>query len=169
MAELFSKLGIDWRLLLANTLTFFLVLWILRRFAYQPILSALDKRQHTISSSLDHAKQAKQEVEKLQQQKEEMLQDTRQQTQEMLHQAEQQAEAVRQEKLAQAGAEAKTLVDRTRQQLQREQTEMLTKAKGQLADLVVEATAKVLDESLDAKAERDLQAKAVKALKHDSA
>lgn len=165
MAELFAKLGIDWKLLVANTITFFLVLWILRKFAYQPILSMLDKRQKTIHDSLSKAKQAEDDLHRLETEKESMLKDAKQQAQQIMHQAEQQADTIRQEKLATAQTEADKLFARTKAQLQREQEQMLTDARGKLAGLVVTATGKIMEEQMDTKTEKVLQGKAEKALK----
>ncbi|MEK7537956.1 MAG: F0F1 ATP synthase subunit B, partial [Patescibacteria group bacterium] len=77
MGELVSKLGIDWKLLLANTLTFFLVLWILRRFAYRPIMDVLDRRQKTIGEGLDAAKRSTDELAAIKRDKEQVLKEAK--------------------------------------------------------------------------------------------
>jgi F-type H+-transporting ATPase subunit b len=169
MAELLEKLGIDWKLLIANTITFFLVLWVLKKFAFRPIMTLLEKRQQTVAESLHDAKQTKEELHKFQVEKEQLLKEARQTAQGMLREAEQQAEAMRQEKLEQSQAEAQQLVIRTREQLAREQTQMLAEAKGKLADLVVTATTKVLEDTVDDSMDAKLQQKAAGALKGEQA
>ena len=77
MGELVSKLGIDWKLLLANTLTFFLVLWILRRFAYRPIMRMLSARKQEIEGGLRFAEEAKEELTRIAEKKEVVLQEAR--------------------------------------------------------------------------------------------
>ena len=57
MSELIHNLGIDWKLLLANAVTFLIVLWVLRKFAFGPIMRALEQRQGTIAKGLADAKQ----------------------------------------------------------------------------------------------------------------
>ena len=48
MSELFSKLGIDWKLLIAQIINFLVLLFVLYKFAYRPILSMLEKRTKKI-------------------------------------------------------------------------------------------------------------------------
>ena len=58
MSELFSQLGIDWRLLLSQAVNFLLLLIVLRIFAYQPILKLLKDRRAKIEDGLTKAKEA---------------------------------------------------------------------------------------------------------------
>jgi F-type H+-transporting ATPase subunit b len=58
MSELFSQLGIDWRLLLSQAANFLLLLIVLRIFAYQPILKLLKDRRAKIEAGLVKAKEA---------------------------------------------------------------------------------------------------------------
>ena len=58
MSELFSQLGIDWRLLLSQAVNFLLLLVILRLFAYQPIVKLLNNRRIKIEEGLTKAKEA---------------------------------------------------------------------------------------------------------------
>ncbi len=67
--------------------------------------------------------------------------------------------------MADAQAEAHTTLTKTKQLLERERESMVTKAKTELADLVVQATSKVLNSTLDTKAKNALQKEAVNALK----
>lgn len=165
MGELVSKLGIDWRLLLANTLTFFLVLWILRKFAYRPIMDVLDRRQKTIGEGLDAAKKSQDELAAIQQEKAIVLKEAKAEALAIVTEAKKQGEAAKQKLADQANAETSATVERTKQLLDRERQEMVKKAKTELADLVVAATEKVLDATMDDKTQAKLSAAAVVALK----
>jgi F-type H+-transporting ATPase subunit b len=165
MGELVTKLGIDWRLLLANTITFFLVLWILRKFAYRPIMDVLDRRQKTIGEGLDAAKQSKDELAAIQQEKEVVMKEAKTEALSIVTEAKKQGEAVKQKLAEQANAELAATLERTKQLLDRERVDMVKKAKVELADLVVAATEKVLDQTMDEKAQAKLSEQAVAALK----
>lgn len=168
MGELISKLGIDWKLLLANGLTFFLVLWILRKFAYRPIMEVLDRRQQTVGEGLAAAKKSQDELAAITKQKEEVMKAAKTEALAIVQTAQQQGEAVRQKVVEEAQAEATATITRAKAQLERQKLEMVSAAKTELADLVVAATGKVLEESLDAAAKTKLHDRAVAALKEAS-
>ena len=53
--EVLAKLGIDWKLLIAQAVNFIVLLWVLRRYAYAPILKALEARTKKIEQGLKDA------------------------------------------------------------------------------------------------------------------
>jgi F-type H+-transporting ATPase subunit b len=169
MGELITKLGIDWKLLVANAITFLIVLWLLRKFAYRPILAMLDKRRQTIADGLDNAKKIADERHQFAMEKEQLLHQAKNSAQQLIHQAERQATEQRQVLLTQAQADMQTMVAKTKQQLEREKQQMVVAAKAELAGVVVAATKKVIGEHLDQPLESKLNDQAVKALKEDRA
>lgn len=62
MSELFSKLGIDKWLLLAQAANFLILLWVLRKFVYAPLLKAMKERQGRIQEGLTKAEEADQRL-----------------------------------------------------------------------------------------------------------
>lgn len=165
MSELFSKLGIDWRLLIANTITFFVVLWVLRKFAFRPIMNVLEQRQKTVGAGLDAAQRSTDELAAIQQEKKEILTAAKREAQSIIQSAQQQGAAAKATLLAEAQTEAAATLTKTKAQLAREKESMVTAAKRELADVVVQATAKVLDATLDTKMKNALTKEAVSALK----
>ena len=144
MGELFTKLGIDWRLLIANLVTFFIVLWLLAKFAYKPLLSIMDRRRKVIDQSLKDAESIKEERTALDHYKAETLKKAREEALHIVQTAKSDAEHVKSQVMAQASTEATELMDRTRQALAAEQNAMMADAKAQLADLVVQATGELV-------------------------
>ena len=57
-ADLFSSIGIDWKLLVLQTIAFLLLLVILKKFVYPPIVAMLDRRDEMIKEAYEAAKQA---------------------------------------------------------------------------------------------------------------
>lgn len=161
MAELFAKLGIDWKLLIANSITFFIVLWLLWKFAYHPLLDLMDRRRKTIDEGLTNADKAKAELKAVEESKAKMIAQTKAESLQMLQDAVRDAETRRQELLSQAQADAHALLEKSKQQLHAQQQAMMEEAQGQLADLVVAATSKVVAAQLDEKVQRKLADQAV--------
>jgi F-type H+-transporting ATPase subunit b len=58
MSQLFSQLGIDWRLLISQAVNFLLLLIILRIFLYKPLLKLMHDRRDKIKTGLEKAKMA---------------------------------------------------------------------------------------------------------------
>ena len=58
MQELITKLGIDWKFLIAQIVNFLVLLFVLYKFAYGPILAMLEKRQKKIEKGLKDAEAA---------------------------------------------------------------------------------------------------------------
>ena len=58
MNELFEQLGINWKLFLSQTVNFFILLFVLRAFAYKPILEIIKKRKEKIEEGLAKAEEA---------------------------------------------------------------------------------------------------------------
>lgn len=165
MGELVSKLGIDWKLLLANTVTFFLVLWILRKFAYRPIMDVLDRRQKTIGEGLDAAKKSQDELTAIQHEKAVILKAAKTESLAMVSEAKKQGEAFKQKLAEQANVESAAILEKTKALLDQERVAMVKQAKTELTDLVIAATTKVLDRAVDEKTQAALADQAVAALK----
>lgn len=162
MAELFTQLGVDWKLLLAQMVNFAVLFWILRRYAYRPILNALERRRQTIAKSLDDAEQIATERKLTEQQREEILHQTRAEAQSMLERA--QTEAARLVERAQTEAAKETAVirDRAKRDAAREKEQVVADLQGHLADLVSASTEKVIGVKLSAAADQRLIADAIR-------
>lgn len=71
--EILSKFGIDWVLLLAQIINFLIIFYVLKRFAYKPILALLNKRRETIEKGLKDADEAERLLDKATEREKEIL------------------------------------------------------------------------------------------------
>lgn len=163
MAELFSKLGIDWKLLVANTITFFIVLWVLRKYAFGPLLRVIEQRQRTAADTAVAAEQIERETTALAAGKAQILAAAKADALTIVQSARRDAETAKDAILSDAQAEATAMLDRTRQAMAREKEAMVRAARADLADLVVMATEKVTGGMQDG-VNAALAAKAVEAV-----
>lgn len=152
--ELITKLGIDWKLLIAQVINFFILLFVLHRFAYRPILKMLKKRTDTIDKSMSDVKQIEKNLAESNQKKDELLRAARQQAQKILDEVTQKAETMRQEKLAATNHEVEEIVKRTKAELAQAKIELVKDVQNEISDIVVKAAEKVLKEKLTEKADR---------------
>lgn len=70
MNDLISKLGIDWKLLTAQIVNFLILLLILRKLVYKPVLDMLYKRRNIISRSIEEARKIEEDAKKMEETKE---------------------------------------------------------------------------------------------------
>ncbi len=77
MSELIKHFGIDWRLLLAQAVNFFVLLFILKRFAYGPVMRMLRKRKEEIEKGLKFTKEAGEKLGRISEEREEVLKKAR--------------------------------------------------------------------------------------------
>lgn len=73
MESLLDKLGIDWKLFIAQIVNFTIILFVLYRYAYKPVLGMLDKRAKMIARSVDEAKRAEASVNEAERMREDLV------------------------------------------------------------------------------------------------
>lgn len=142
--ELLDKLGIDWKLLLAQLVNFLIVLFVLQRLIYKPLINFLEKRRARIEQSLEEAERIERELQALEKTKVDAAVEVRRQAQEILKQAETQVEIQRQETLARVKLEAEKVIGEARDKIVAEQTAAMSALRKEAARLVVQAVTKVI-------------------------
>jgi F-type H+-transporting ATPase subunit b len=116
----------------------------------------LDEREKTIHEAIESAKKERAEAEKLlASQKASLAQATREAA-ELAKRNQDEVEKLRQELTAKARKEAEELVASARKQIVEEKTKAVAELKGMVADLAIDAAAKLVKASLDDKAQRAL-------------
>ena len=145
MGELIHKLGIDWRLLIANTITFFIVLWVLRRYAFHPILKVLDERRSMAAKTVEDKNAAAEALAGADAEQKEIVSQARREAGKMLVEARAEAETIKHRLVTEAQAEAAMVMATMRADMKREQQAALNEARRTISGLVVEAAGKLVD------------------------
>jgi len=154
--EGFGALGINIPSLIAQLFNFLLLLFLLWRFAYKPVLGMLDRRSQRIRESLEAAERAKQDSARAEEQVAAQLAAARKDAQAIAAQASQAAAQVQQEARDQARREADVIIARARDEIARERDEAMEAVRRQFAVLAVAAAQRIVGERLDATAHRRL-------------
>lgn len=142
--ELLTKLGIDWKLLLAQSINFLIVLAVLYKFLYKPLLKFLDERKNRIESSLIEAKRIESELKDMQQKREETEREARRQAQEIIVVAEKEAENRRQEVIAKMKQEAQVALEEAKQRFESEKEEAIRSLRKESASMITLALTKII-------------------------
>ncbi len=154
--ELLGNLGINTKLFIAQLINFVILFFVLKKFAYQPILKVLDERKNKIDKGLKDAKKAGEKLEKIVDKEEKVLDKANKKATEILLEAEDKAEKNKIKAVKETEEEITQLMKRAEQKITEKKEQMLAELKKDVADLVVRATEKVVDEKIDGEKDREL-------------
>jgi F-type H+-transporting ATPase subunit b len=143
-------------LMIWTLLLFGISMWILWKLAFPRISEALDRRQHAIEESIDHAERIRNEADQLLDEYRERLREARDQAQEIIDRARKSAEARERETLAEAQERREQLMEQTRRDIESETRRAIQEIRREVADLTVRATEKVTRKVLNEDDQRRL-------------
>jgi len=129
-------------------LTFLVLLWLLAKFAWRPLLQALEARQQLIQKSLEDAQAARRELERVSQESAQILRESRVQAEAIIAQSRSDAERLREEMKQKAKAESDTIVRNAERQIQLETGRALQQIRHEAADLSVLIASKLIQRNL---------------------
>jgi F-type H+-transporting ATPase subunit b len=144
-----QALGISAGHLISQLANLVILLLALRVFLYRPVLNMLDERAAKIRQGLEDAEAASQTAAQAQAEYEKCIEQAQREAQGILDQAREEARQLREKALADAQREAQELLEKSRQAAEMDRRKALRAERTQLADLVVAAASKVIDQALD--------------------
>lgn len=127
---------------------FGIVLFVLKKFAWKPILNALKEREDSIASALNSAEEAKKEVAGIKADNEKIMAEARREKEAILKDARAMKDKIVEEAKTKAGAEAQKTIDQARQQIEAEKSAAISEMKQQLAELSILIAEKVIKRQL---------------------
>ncbi len=167
MEELVKKFGIEPALLLAQILNFGIVLFVLWKYAYTPVLNVMRTRREKIEQSLKDAKAVEQRLAEAEQLKEAKVLEARKEAQNIMEKVEIESERYRQQRLEEVDAELASLRQHARNEIAAEKLQALSEAKSELVNLVISATQKVVPQGTTKDLDTKLVAEAVEESRND--
>lgn len=129
-------------------ISFGLIVFILKKFAWTPILNMLNERETSIQNALDAAENAKQEMKALQSNNERILSEARAERDLLLKDAREIREKMISEAKGLASKEGERLLKSARENIQNEKMAAITELKNQVAVLSIEIAEKILKTEL---------------------
>lgn len=144
--ELLKQLGIDWRLLIAQLINFLILLAILYKFAYKPLLKLLNERSIKIEKSLEDAKKIEENLAASQNERHRIISEGERSALKIREQAIAKAEKQSEELLERTRRQAEEIIKQAKQQIEGQKQEMIREARVEISDIVIEASKKVLSD-----------------------
>ena len=135
-------------LFLWTILIFLVLLVLLAKFAWKPLLALLDRREEMIRQSLDDADKAKQELQRLQQESKEILSKARVEAQSILAKSRLEAEKLKGELRQEAKGQADSILRDAEKQIQVETEKAIAVIKNEVVDLSLLVASKLIKKNL---------------------
>ncbi|MBT3207763.1 MAG: F0F1 ATP synthase subunit B [Bacteroidetes bacterium] len=146
----------DLGLLFWMLVSFGIVLFVLKKFAWKPILGALKEREDSIESALESAENAKSEMKKLKADNEVIIVQAKEERDNLLKEARDVKESIIKDAKVKATIETDKLIETARVSIQNEKATAVVEIKNQVAELAVEIAEKILKKELaDKKSQKE--------------
>lgn len=137
------------------TLSFGLVVWLLGRFAWKPIMRGLRERENSIQEALSAADKAREEMKALQFSNEALLQEAKDERDAILKEGRKIREKILEDARIKANEEAERIIGTARESIQYEKMAAITELKNQVAQLSIDIASNILKEELKDKARHE--------------
>lgn len=142
-------------LFLWTLVAFLLFFFLLKKFAWKPILGALSERERNIADSIATAESVKKEMASMKAENEQILNEARAERTSMLREAKETKDKIVEEAKDLAKVEANRIIAEAREQIHNEKMAAITDIKNQMGNLVVEVSEKVLRKELSDKSAQE--------------
>ncbi len=143
-------------LIVWTIVTFVLLLIVLRKFAWKPLLAALHDRENSIRGTLENAEQVRNEAAGILEENRRQLALASEETHKILTEGRALGEKLKQEIVDQANQQSRRMVEQAKLEIERDKERALAQLRTEVATLALQAAGKILNETLDEKKHRAL-------------
>ncbi|MCX2482307.1 F0F1 ATP synthase subunit B [Pedobacter sp. MR2016-24] len=141
-------------LVIFQTIAFLLLMFVLAKFAWKPVLAAIKQREHDIDEALNKAELAKQEMVRLAAQNEESMKEARAERDLILKEAKALKDSIVNEAKSQAQTEGAKLIEKAKIEIENQKKAALAELKDQVSTLSIDIAERVLRNQLTDKAKQ---------------
>jgi len=145
-------LDIDPGLIIWTIITFVILLVLLRRVAWKPILAMIDERERTIQESLERADEAREEAEETLEQYRKQLAEARAEARDIINESKESGEKIKQDIIAEAENQKRKMIEDARNQIEAEREKAVREIQDSVADVAMAAASRILQKELSEEA-----------------
>jgi F-type H+-transporting ATPase subunit b len=149
MQELLHSLGIEWPILIAQLVNFAILLCVLHRFVYKPVIKAIDERRESARVTVEKEEYVAKLLMSAGEEREKVLGEARRESQALLETARQSGEQLKRKMVVEAKAETARMESEADRKNEEEKIRMISEVKAELGGLVVSAIEHSLGDVLD--------------------
>lgn len=144
-----SLLSVNPGLIIWQIIIFIILLFILKKIAWKPLLQALHSREQGIRDSIEQAEQLKKDSEELMQQNKKILAEANTQSMKIINESKDAANKLREDLMAKAQADSRKLIEQAKIEIQQEKDSAMADLRNEVSDLAIKAAEKILKDNLD--------------------
>ena len=149
-------ISLEWQQILTHIVGFVIALWILKKYAWKPLLNMIDERRERIQSDFDKAKEELESAEKLHADYEARMKDAEAEARVKIQDAIREGQGVAAEIKETARGESRDLIERAKEELSRDVDKAKVQLKMDIVRMTLAATEKMIYEKLDEAKHREL-------------
>jgi F-type H+-transporting ATPase subunit b len=143
-------------LVIWTLVTFALLLMLLKKFAWGPILGMVEEREKGIREALDAAGKQREEAQRMIEEHQAALETARKESAEMVRKTQEEVEKARTEAIEKARSEAEDMIATARRQIEAEQKKAFVEVRAAAVDLAIAAASRLVEVSMDEAKQRSL-------------
>jgi F-type H+-transporting ATPase subunit b len=163
--SILGSLGINWVYLIGQIINFGILIFILQRFLYKPLLTKLKERAKTVEKGVKAAEESVKQQEQLKEKQEKLLKKTHKQMSEMVDQAKEDGKKMREEIIAQGKVDAEKMIEQERGKFQDHMKKQEKELQQKMVDISTDIAKRVLQDFLqDSKSQQGILDKQLKTL-----
>ncbi|MDR1145332.1 MAG: F0F1 ATP synthase subunit B [Verrucomicrobiales bacterium] len=166
VAEVIHGLGIDWRLLLSQCIIFLILFFILKKYAYRPILKLLDDRQRRVAESMANVEKIKTELAATEQTRRDILAKANESANALIAKAQADAGSLTARQALETARQVEAMLKKAEETAAQERERLANELRQEMGKLVVLTTSKVIGRTLTVEDQARLQKEAVEGLKN---
>lgn len=144
-----EKLGVDLKILFGQIINFVILLYLLKRFAFKPFLSILERRKHKIEEGIKKSEEAEKSLQRIRDLSREIKERSEKDARELIIEAESRAKIRAEEIKLQAEAEKKKAIEDAKRTIEKETEQELKRREKEIVETAFVLTEKFLEEKLD--------------------
>lgn len=163
--EVLTNIGFDWQVALANFISFLLIFWILKRYAFGPMGKIIDERKKIINDGVSKAQQSETELLVAKQKAEEELKAARNEANQIVAKAKENGDDLLSRAQADANGKADEAMTQAQKNIEKQKEQMERDLLEKTAGLVAQGVAKILDEDVDTTQNESISKRALETLK----
>jgi len=143
---------------------FFLLVIILGKFVWKPMLASIDNREKKISNDIESAGKSREEADKIKKEAQESMEKITQKSNQLLKEAKEHGEKERERIIEAARQESHRIINSARSEIKAETQQALKQIQSSVADIVIAASEKLIEKNVDSKENREFSEKLIKQL-----
>lgn len=159
--EIFENFGIEPARLIGQILIWAVLFFVLKKYAFGPIIKVLDDRKKMIEDSVANAEKIRKELEEAEKTRKELITKATQQATALIEEAKKSVGTVTEQKIREATAQAEEIIRKAEQAASQDRDRLMVELKKEMGRLVVATTEKVVGKALSSEDQVRLQKEAL--------